>query len=115
MPKKEPLPLQGKLFRFVPTEKDVRSLPQKKRIRMLFELLLIREFETRLLELKDAGLVHGPVHSSIGQEGAAVGVMSALDPRDAVASTHRGIIISWPKRWGITCRTTIPRQLLLLI
>lgn len=90
MPKKEPLPLQGKLFRFIPTEKDVRSLPKKKRIRMLFELLLIREFETRLLELKDAGLVHGPVHSSIGQEGVAVGVMSALDPRDAVASTHRG-------------------------
>jgi len=57
---------------------------------MLFELFLIREFENRLLELKDAGLVHGPVHSSIGQEGAAVGVMSALDPRDAVASTHRG-------------------------
>ncbi len=57
---------------------------------MLFELFLIREFETRLLELKDAGLVHGPVHSSIGQEGAAVGVMHALDPQDAVASTHRG-------------------------
>lgn len=90
MPKKEPLQLQGKLFRFVPTDKEIRSLPTKKRIRMLFELLLIREFEKRLLELKDAGLVHGPVHSSIGQEGAAVGVMSALDPRDAVASTHRG-------------------------
>ncbi|MCX7788243.1 MAG: dehydrogenase E1 component subunit alpha/beta [Spirochaetes bacterium] len=90
MPKKEPLPLQGNLFRFVPTEKEIQSLPKKKRVRMLFELFVIREFETRLLELKDAGLVHGPVHSSIGQEGAAVGVMSALDPRDAVASTHRG-------------------------
>ena len=57
---------------------------------MLFEIIVIREFETRLLELKDNELVHGPVHSSIGQEGTAVGAITALDREDVIASTHRG-------------------------
>jgi 2-oxoisovalerate dehydrogenase E1 component len=34
-------------------------------------LLLIRRFEETVLELASAGLVHGPVHSAIGQEAVA--------------------------------------------
>ena len=40
---------------------------------MLHQLVLIRTFEEYVLELAAAGLVHGPAHSSIGQEGGAVG------------------------------------------
>ena len=40
---------------------------------MLVEMVLIRTFEEYLLELAAASLIHGPVHSSIGQEGGAVG------------------------------------------
>jgi 2-oxoisovalerate dehydrogenase E1 component len=57
---------------------------------MLGLLCLVREFESRLLELKDiAHVVHGPVHASIGQEAVAAGVAVAIGRRDLIASTHR--------------------------
>ena len=40
---------------------------------MLGQLHLIRAFEETVLEFAGDGLVHGPAHSSIGQEGGAVG------------------------------------------
>jgi 2-oxoisovalerate dehydrogenase E1 component len=52
--------------------------------------VLIRTFEEQVLELAGAGLVHGPAHSSIGQEGGAVGSVLALAPGDQVNGSHRG-------------------------
>jgi 2-oxoisovalerate dehydrogenase E1 component len=57
---------------------------------MLSQLILIRSFEEYVLELAGAGLIHGPAHSSIGQEGGAVGSISALSSRDTVNGSHRG-------------------------
>ena len=57
---------------------------------MLGELHLIRAFEETVLELAGEGLVHGPAHSSIGQEGGAVGSIVALRSSDAVNGSHRG-------------------------
>ena len=57
---------------------------------MLGELHLIRAFEESVLELAGAGLVHGPAHSSIGQEGGAVGSIVTLRSTDAVNGSHRG-------------------------
>jgi 2-oxoisovalerate dehydrogenase E1 component len=57
---------------------------------MFHQLVLIRAFEEYVLELAGAGLVHGPAHSSIGQEGGAVGSVLALAPGDAVNGSHRG-------------------------
>ncbi|MDN3496244.1 thiamine pyrophosphate-dependent enzyme [Planococcus sp. APC 4015] len=57
---------------------------------MLGEMHLIRAFEESVLELAAAGLVHGPAHSSIGQEGGAVGSIAALRSADAVNGSHRG-------------------------
>lgn len=57
---------------------------------MLGELQLIRAFEESVLELAGAGLVHGPAHSSIGQEGGAVGSIVTLRSSDAVNGSHRG-------------------------
>jgi len=57
--------------------------------RMAFELFLIREFEQTLLKLSSDGCVHGPVHTSIGEESCGVGVMAALRATDKIASTHR--------------------------
>jgi 2-oxoisovalerate dehydrogenase E1 component len=42
-----------------------------------------------VLELKGEQLLHGPAHSSIGQEGGAVGCMSALSADDKINGTHR--------------------------
>src|SRR6201998_3258761 len=57
---------------------------------MLGQLHLIRAFEETVLELAGEGLVHGPAHSSIGQEGGAVGSIVGLRSSDAVNGSHRG-------------------------
>ncbi len=54
------------------------------------QLVLIRSFEETVLELSTAGLIHGPAHSSIGQEGGAVGSVIGLTSQDTVNGTHRG-------------------------
>ena len=56
---------------------------------MLEQLILIRRFEEQLLKLSVAGILHGPAHSSIGQDGAAVGAMSQLTSHDKINGTHR--------------------------
>jgi 2-oxoisovalerate dehydrogenase E1 component len=57
---------------------------------MLGQLHLVRAFEETVLELAGEGLVHGPAHSSVGQEGGAVGSIVALRTSDAVNGSHRG-------------------------
>ena len=37
-------------------------------VRWYHQMLLIRRFEEKILDLANAGLVHGPAHASIGQE-----------------------------------------------
>jgi 2-oxoisovalerate dehydrogenase E1 component len=54
------------------------------------QLVWIRTFEQYVLDLAGAGLVHGPAHSSIGQEGGAVGSVLALTSEDSVNGSHRG-------------------------
>ncbi|GAA5017176.1 alpha-ketoacid dehydrogenase subunit alpha/beta [Acinetobacter puyangensis] len=57
---------------------------------MLTQLHIIRAFEESVLELAGEGLVHGPAHSSIGQEGGAVGSIISLTAADQVNGSHRG-------------------------
>src|SRR3989337_1007452 len=57
------------------TPADWRAADERLLLRILHHLALIRAFEETVLELAVAGLVHGPAHSSIGQEGGAVGAM----------------------------------------
>lgn len=57
---------------------------------MLTQMHLIRAFEETVLDLAGEGLVHGPAHSSIGQEGGAVGSVVGLRPSDQVNGSHRG-------------------------
>lgn len=57
---------------------------------ILTQMHLIRAFEETVLELAAEGLVHGPAHSSIGQEGGAVGSILTLGSEDAINGSHRG-------------------------
>ena len=57
---------------------------------MFSQLVLIRTFEELVLTLAGEGLVHGPAHSSIGQEGGAVGSVLGLTSDDTVNGSHRG-------------------------
>lgn len=73
----------------VETDADWKAVPVGELRRMYEQILLIRRFEENLLALSTEGLLHGPAHSSIGQEGAAVGCMSALVSGDKINGTHR--------------------------
>ena len=54
------------------------------------QMTLIRQTEEAFFALYARGLLAGTVHTSIGQEACAVGVMAALDHgRDVVFSSHR--------------------------
>lgn len=61
------------------------------RLRGLYRTMRrIREVESALVKLFADSEVPGFIHLSIGQEGVAAGVMSALLPQDTMATTHRG-------------------------
>ncbi len=54
------------------------------------QMALIRRTEQAFFDLYARGLMAGTVHTSIGQEACAVGVVSALDrERDVIFSSHR--------------------------
>ncbi len=86
---------------------------------MAFEIFLIREFENTLLTLSNEGCIHGPVHTSIGQEACAAGAMTALKPSDKIGSTHRAHhhylakLISYYTAEGFDITSgTIPEQMI---
>src|SRR6478672_9117511 len=72
------------------TEEDWDAADPELLSAMHGQLVLIRSFEQYVLELAGAGLIHGPAHSSIGQEGGAVGSVLALTSADQVNGSHRG-------------------------
>jgi 2-oxoisovalerate dehydrogenase E1 component len=72
------------------TEEDWDSIGRTELIRLLMQMHLVRAFEEELLTLDREGLVHGPVHASVGQEGGMVAALSCLGSRDLVGGSHRG-------------------------
>jgi len=53
------------------------------------QILRIRLFEETVLKMFDRGLLSGTTHTYIGQEANAVGVLSHLNNKDFVFSSHR--------------------------
>ncbi len=53
-------------------------------------MLTIRFFEEAIEKLFREGRIMGTAHTCIGQEAVAVGIAEALDPQDAMTTTHRG-------------------------
>jgi pyruvate dehydrogenase E1 component alpha subunit len=58
-------------------------------LHLLHEMVRIRRFEERCIELYSAAAIRGFVHLYVGEEAVAVGVMQALTPDDAVVATYR--------------------------
>ena len=56
---------------------------------LLRQMLLVRRFEEKCVELYSAMKIRGFLHLYIGEEAVAVGVMQALEPRDAIVATYR--------------------------
>ncbi|UOQ56863.1 thiamine pyrophosphate-dependent enzyme [Leucobacter allii] len=90
MPKRRKLDTGVPWVELSTTAADWKAADPRLLATMLGEIQLIRSFEETVLELAGAGLVHGPAHSSIGQEGGAVGSIVALRSSDAVNGSHRG-------------------------
>ena len=65
-------------------------LDTAKRKAMLKQMVLVRAFEEKLEELYQRKAMFGSTHSYRGQEAIAVGVCSALQSTDLIASYHRG-------------------------
>ncbi|EID52770.1 pyruvate dehydrogenase (acetyl-transferring) E1 component subunit alpha [Saccharomonospora xinjiangensis] len=56
---------------------------------LLRQMIRIRRFEERCVELYSAARIRGFMHLYIGEEAVATGVLQALRPGDAVVSTYR--------------------------
>jgi pyruvate dehydrogenase E1 component alpha subunit len=56
---------------------------------LLRDMVRIRRFEERCVELYSAARIRGFVHLYIGEEAVAVGVLAALTPDDDVVATYR--------------------------
>ena len=72
-----------------PSEMPAGSIPSDP-LALYETMVRIRELETGIESLHYGGKMHGSFHSSMGQEGAAAGVIGCLRPTDLVTSTHRG-------------------------
>jgi pyruvate dehydrogenase E1 component alpha subunit len=58
-------------------------------LELLAQMLLVRRFEEKCVELYSATKIRGFMHLYIGEEAVAVGTMQALEPDDAIVATYR--------------------------
>jgi pyruvate dehydrogenase E1 component alpha subunit len=70
-------------------EAGVPDLDREHGLKLLHEMLRIRRFEEKSVELYSAGKIRGFLHLYIGEEAVAVGAMQALTPDDAIVATYR--------------------------
>ncbi|WP_372794677.1 thiamine pyrophosphate-dependent enzyme [Pontiella sp.] len=77
-------------------KKEEKKYGKERLVKMYYDMLMIREFETMLNQIKVQGSYEGmeynhpgPAHLSIGQEAAAVGQSVHLDTDDYIFGSHR--------------------------
>ncbi len=63
---------------------------KKRLLKYLQQMLEIRYFEDKVMELLSRDIVRGASHLYAGQEAVAVGACAAIGPGDYITSTHRG-------------------------
>ena len=78
------------------TEHEKHIYSTREFLRIYHDMVMIREFETMLSDLKEKGEYHGvkykltsPIHLCIGEEAVAVGEAYCMDPKDIIFGTHR--------------------------
>jgi pyruvate dehydrogenase E1 component alpha subunit len=59
-------------------------------IKMYEQMLTIRRFEEKAIELFEHNILRGNIHPCIGQEAVSVGICSNLRREDFMVNTHRG-------------------------
>jgi acetoin:2,6-dichlorophenolindophenol oxidoreductase subunit alpha len=77
-----------------PNQPILNPIPEKLSkvdlMKMLRDMILIREAEDKVQGLYMKGLIHGTTHLCQGQEAVSVGVAKALQKNDYVSMTYRG-------------------------
>ncbi len=71
------------------SDKPNPGLEREHALDLLRQMVRIRRFEEKCVELYSAGKIRGFLHLYIGEEAVAVGAMQALEPGDAVVATYR--------------------------
>lgn len=110
MPTAHPLSATAPWVSLEAAPEDWKAAPPALLRAMLNSMVLIRAFEEKVLELASQGLVHGPAHSAIGQEGGAVGSMLALRPTDQINGSHRAHHQFLAKALGYVARQEIASE-----
>lgn len=59
-------------------------------LELLTQMMQIRQFEDKIMELLAKNIAEGGSHLYAGMEAVAVGAISVLNPDDYITSTHRG-------------------------
>jgi len=90
MPKSRKLDPMADWLEISATDADWTKIGKDEALKMHHHLHLVRAFEEMVLEIDGQVLIHGPAHSSIGQEDGAIGSISPLMPDDQVTGSHRG-------------------------
>ncbi|TGV08623.1 MFS transporter [Alcaligenaceae bacterium 429] len=90
MPDITPLQSQAPWVEFQITDSDWKNADPAVLGTLLTHVHLIRAFEETVVGLAMEGLVHGPAHSSVGQEGGAAGSLAFLRTTDQINGSHRG-------------------------
>ncbi|MGO3889577.1 MAG: alpha-ketoacid dehydrogenase subunit alpha/beta [Paenalcaligenes sp.] len=90
MPDITPLQSQAPWVEFQTTDSDWQNADPAVLGTLLTHVHLIRAFEETVVGLAMEGLVHGPAHSSVGQEGGAAGSLALLRTTDQINGSHRG-------------------------
>jgi len=70
-------------------EPKAPAVSHQHEVTLLREMLRIRRFEEKCVELYSLGKIHGFLHLYIGEEAVAVGAMQELTPEDRIVSTYR--------------------------
>lgn len=65
-------------------------LTKEQKLKAYYDMVMIRQFETKLPQIIIEGDAWGEAHQYIGEEAVAVGVSAALTQKDSLTSTHRG-------------------------
>jgi TPP-dependent pyruvate/acetoin dehydrogenase alpha subunit len=66
------------------------EIPNEKLLELYEKVLLIRNFEERAYQVFGTGVIAGTLHTYLGQEAVAAGIMANLIDDDYITSTHRG-------------------------
>jgi len=66
------------------------ELDKKTAVFYLKQMMQIRQFEDKIMDLLGQNIAEGGSHLYAGQEAIAVGAMASINPDDYIVSTHRG-------------------------